>query len=476
MPIILDDIIMGQALLIVFSTVACLAAPPSPAANRRPRHHRGHGFVNRFIPPEARNEPPLRGNVFSIVLPFFPPQIGQLRASMLAIARHIDVNDVDKLLLSSPCNEEPMINAAIRCSEVRGRPERSSPELDEDGLSIFRDTMLIGDIEANGGRLDQFPEWRDGRCGRQVFDWMPTGKVEHYCDDIVICGKVRGCFLSEQMTRNKRAPLGWYVQQMVKLGLSRFATSPHLLILDADNFAFGSISAGSILNTINGTSKILSTRAVIEGTPITSEVVGGRWSPRYKIALKLLHAHENSTVPATTLVLGVTPETLSTVVTRRILDRLEELHQAPWFTVLGYVRFTEFTLYNTFLMLEWESFRHVHDVPPSLEKTRQLAIWAHDLEAAKGISTNDRIQTTEGVIPTTQKKPILVLAEKVVKRQLVHSVSMKVSPFFVCQDESGLAPEECAALAQCTGEILREDPELRRIRETDFRVDFRRLR
>lgn len=410
---------------------------------------------NAIIPPNARTEPPLRGVTFSIILPFYPPQAVELQVSMSTMSRYLNIDDVDMLLLSSPCYEEAMTRAAMMC--VLPPPKEQLPplELGADGLPTFQNESLLRTLTHKRGRLDWMPEWRSG-CRQSTFSWFPRRKITHLCDDAVMCGKVRGCLLSQSKHySNGRMPLGWYIQQLVKLGLSRFVTSPHMLILDADVYAVNSISAATLLNTFNGTPKVVTSRKVFKGTPIASKSVGGRWTERYAIALDLLGANLSEIVPETTHILGVTPEVLSTTLTRRILDRLEALHKRPWYNTLAYSRFTEYAMYNTFLMIQWESVgRGLHDIDLAKRK-RQLSIWAHDL---------DPIEKPNPGLPFETDKPTKFrYAENVLKSKMILFQHAALGSFFICQDESGLTPDDCAALADSAADTLRKDPGLKNI-------------
>lgn len=384
------------------------------------------------------------------------------------MSRHLNVDDVDMLLLSSPCSDETMTRAAMMCVQPPPKEQLPPVEYDADGLAIFRNKSFFRALTQKRGRLDWMPEWRMG-CRQSAFAWLPRHKITHLCDDAVMCGKVRGCLLSQsRQYANGRMPLGWYIQQLVKVGLSRFVTSPHMLVLDADVYAINSISASTLLNTQNGTPKVVSSRKVFKGTPIASESFGGRWTPRYAVALELLGANQTDIVPETTHILGVTPEVLSTALTRRILDRLEALHKRPWYNTLAYSRFTEYALYNTYLMIQWNSVgRGLYDIDIA-KRRRQLSIWAHDLDNAESPNS--------GLPAGIEKSPILRHAEIVLKSKMILVQHAVLGSFFICQDESGLSPDECAALADCAADVLRHDPELKNIRSIEISATYPRER
>lgn len=377
-------------------------------------------------------EPPFKGSSFSIILPFFPPQVDQLKASMACLGRHVQRADLDMFFAVSPCKDQAMARAAVECALPRPVEFNSSFE---------------SELDKRRGLLHLMPEWQ--QCRNTVFDWVPDRRVQHMCDDAVLCGKTRGCLDAVEQRRGKQT-LGWYVQQMVKLGIARFVTSPHLLVLDADTYAIQSISAKTML-TDDGTAKLVSFKKVRKGTPIISEAVGARWAPRYVIALDLLQANASATVPEDTKILGVTPEVLSTALSRRILTRLEETSGIPWYEKLAASRFTEFTLYNTFLMLEWESVGKGLHVSTA-RRNRQLAVWGHDLDDAPGL--------IPGLSTTGALDARMEYAETIIRNR-IHTLhhddhDPHVGHFFICQDESGLTPDKCGALAAISHQLIQQ--------------------
>lgn len=410
----------------------------------RAKHH-GHEKVTSG-PDPALPEPPLKGMTFSIILPFFPPQVEELRESMLTLGRHVKLDNLDTFFSVSPCKEEYIARSAVTCRETV-KPENAAPAVAGE-LPEWTDIKFLELLKSHGGNLHPLPEWQMGRCAKDVFSWVPPEKMSHMCDDAVICGKVRGC-LSE-IEKQQRAPLlGWYVQQLVKLGIARFSTSPHLLVLDADCYVIQEISASTMLMT-DGTSRIVSFRNAYKGQSISK--VGGRWAPRYEVALNLLREDVNATVPEDLKLIGVTPEILSVAVVRRILDRLETIHGAPWYRILAYSRFTEFTLYNTYILLRWDELgRDLHY--STARRNKQVAVWRHDIDEAPtnpGDSADDILAARTAYAELRLRSHISSMQHD--KRD------NSVGHFFICQDESGLTPQACRGLAEKCTQIIEEGP------------------
>lgn len=381
-------------------------------------------------------EPPLRGRTFSIILPFFPPQVEELRESMITLGRHVNLDDLDTFFSVSPCNEERMAKAAVSCEQS----------------ADWEDRDFVATLDEHKGRLHELERWRAGRCP-EVFSWVPPPQMTHLCDDTVLCGKARGCLLSAHKKKQyeKYQLLGWYVQQMVKLGISRLTTSPHLLVLDADCYTIQSLSAQSLL-TEDGASRIISFRSARKGERISK--VGGRWAPRYKIALDLLRYNSTAVVPQDMKLLGVTPEILSVAVMQRILDRLEHIRNQPWYVTLAYSRFTEFSLYNTYLLFHWDELQNIHY--SNSYRNKQVAVWRHDIDEAPGLK-----------VPNLSDEQKLAARTAYAETRLRNHISSmqhdkrdsSVGHFFICQDESGLTPRACGALAaKCADFIANNEP------------------
>lgn len=379
------------------------------------------------------DDPPLTGFSFSIVLPFFPPQVVEMRTSVSQLRTFLHVDDMDKMVLVSPCSDRVWTVAAAMCSE----PEANDPVLvDQESWTREwgpKNRSMLTALIANGGRIDLLEAWRQGPCKSELLDFLPTDKIMHVCDDAIICGRVRGCF-DEAARKRGRFMSGWYIQQLVKLGVSRWVSSPHMLILDADAYALNYVSTLTLISQ-SGASRILSARHIQHGALITSESVGGRWYKRYGHALDILKEHRNHTVKANAAVLGVTPQTLSTAVVRRLLDTLEARHRLPWWQVLGYTRFTEFTLYNTFLLLNWDEFGSaLHDDSADI---KQLAVWSHDLDDIRPEGHGAMVD--HAYLKLTTK---------------LRAIRFRAT-FLVCQDETGLTATDCLSLARrCHDDIV----------------------
>lgn len=387
--------------------------------------------------------PPLYGTEFSALLPFFPLQASEFRANVKLLKRFLKVEDLGKLVLISPCPYRSWTIAAATCSEP---PKMASPEEGQLDRETYHrnwgqyNRSLLNELEQNGGRLDQLTVWKES-CHRDFLDFIPAEKIIHACDDAVVCGKVRGCY--DDVAREKRRFMqGWYIQQIIKLGVSRWITSPHMLVLDADAYPFNTISS-KMLIAPNGASRILSSRHLRHSVTIGSEQFGGRWSNRYGIALDILKAPHNLTAPEGKI-LGVTPQTLSTKVVRELLDVIEERHQRPWYEVVGYSHFTEFTLYNTYLLLNWDRYKAAHDNSANLG---QLAIWSHDL---------DPNRLDPGIVGDKNSRHVkLRHAIKTLRSRVPNDGGR--SSFVVCQDETGLFAEDCTTIAERCHEAVVEE-------------------
>jgi hypothetical protein len=127
---------------------------------------------------------------------------------------------------------------------------------------------------------------------------------------------------------------GWYIQQLVKLGVAKIITTEYYLVLDADCFLTRSFSYESLFCD----HKLI--------TNTESWTVHKDW---WLNSLDILEMSVDQI--SNNPVIAATPQTLKTGLVRQLLDFIDEkAGHIGWETYLSERKFTEFSLYWLFLI------------------------------------------------------------------------------------------------------------------------------
>mmetsp|Transcript_18658 Transcript_18658/g.57368 ORF Transcript_18658/g.57368 Transcript_18658/m.57368 type:complete len:918 (-) Transcript_18658:166-2919(-) len=406
---------------------------------------------------------PWTGHRFSVVVPYHPAQTTQLLRLAITLRDHLKVEDLDEFYAVSPCLTRASVVAAATCTKLQ----------DQDPAALHFAPPLSKLAKAKY-RIDQ--AWPKEGCHHSLFDFLPTQKWRHYCEDFVVCGRLPCDFVHR--------PHGWHIQQLVKLGISRLITkTPHVLFLDSDALAVGTISSSTIINQDTGASKMLNENCNIHDYRWLNE--WEFWKAEYRVALHLL-GNVSYTAdylpPEDACVFRHSPLVVSTALLQKLVKaiedktpelfnkrRLRELSAgddsshgssasestmsggtvSPWYAELALLKFTDLSLYDSFRLLHWNTAfgnvvlgKGIHDADGVV---RTL-----DLVTPKGMPLIEKI--------TDDKKRRDIMrrhAQYVLEHWRGHGLLEKAM-FFNCRGyETQLSNKECFQVAKAIAENKR---------------------
>lgn len=379
---------------------------------------------------------------YSMVMPLHPKQLDMFDRAMISFEKHLEINAyLDQFIVSTPCVSEESTRAIARGEYYTGS-EQSRLKSD-----------TIDWIEEHAGILMGI-EGPEGLREKHHGGFLAE-KWRHYCDDWLICGDIQCQFgFHTKYTKYKRLG-GWHVQQLVKLGAAKVIRSPFYVVLDAEVLATSWLTYSRIIE-VDGRGKVLnrcclkSECAKHKDAPPTVASLTGRWPVQFNYSMQLLGVNnvslEDIPVASDACVLGVTPQGLKTSIVLDILKLAEAKQYGrpgyisehepttawPWWILLSRSHFTEFSLYNAFLLLNWQSVgRYYHNFEG---ETRATSI--------KGSAFADLTQASH--------EAVLQRATNLVK-EICNRKRRRPYSFLVCHEETMLTPDECAYFAELVG-------------------------
>lgn len=383
----------------------------------------------------------LKQRRYSVMMPVHPKQLEIFASAMATWRSHFLSKDdaaFEEFLVSTPCLHEWSTQRI-----ARGEFIPSTKALDP-----LREST-IEYIYTNEGRIDRFAP--EGVGLREKYaDFIPRHKWKHMCDDWLICGEVRCKF---RFRDKSRRPTGWCLQQLVKLGASRFISSTNYFVIDAEVYVASSFSTSDLFDrrgaSIAPSRCCLGWKCAKPDSPPTISNLVLRWGRAFNhslVALGVKDSIYDIKIPEDACVLGVTPQTLRTSVVRDILELIEVNAGPlrPWWIQLTTSRFTEFALYNTYMLLHWDSVGRV----------------AHNfsVDSTSTSISGSRFKDLVVTIPDEIERHRLVRERADGYIREICNREGRIAPytFLVCHEEATLTPDECAGYAARLGSLCRE--------------------
>lgn len=321
------------------------------------------------------------GNKFSIFLPADHDQLGYVKALARSLAMFLKADDVEELIIAS-------------------RKPENGPELKAQ-FSFLSNVISVCDADLIGHDFNI--KFSDNHHNSVTLEQQVESPKAEF-------------FRSTQKYQSK----GWFQQQALKLAVAKYIHSPFYLILDTDIIAVAPISFHTLFNK-KGEIYSLGSVCYKDKDPSKYE----QFADQYGEGMKILNVASDEFKSGRCGV-RVTPQVLATHVVRGLLGELESSQGYNfWKNLIINGRFTEYSLYNIYMIKHWNDFGRLYDM---VHEKSTPSLWEGDwCTAQECISESYDYKMAQA-------------------RKLLDSQDWSNALFFVCSDELKIKPSDCLHL------------------------------